>query len=193
MDTIVDVAVRIARLSTADAEEIRQLSLEGGHEIEAVLYSGGFLDHEEVDWLAQIAMQGYTEQDFDLFRRQWCLARICWSQKLFPQGAEVLPRTLIKHWAQRQSITLQQLLQSQNINTDCLTQAESMLDSGQLVIDSYSLTLKASSQAHGVERLGPELVLELLLAMGSPKIRGLAIGPNEIEQAALELLRSIDS
>ena len=138
MEPIVELAVALGRLSRLDSKELLSRHKTLDMDLEDLLHGGGYLDAEEYDWMTQIALQDYGIGDLEKFQRQWFLARVAWSENLFPKGAEVLPRLLLKNWAQRRSITLAKLVAEKGYSSECVFKASQLLAS-QLTICVHCL------------------------------------------------------
>jgi hypothetical protein len=129
MEPIVELALSIACMSQAEAELLFESYDKNTDELEDLLASHGYLDPDEYDWLAQMALQGYDAEELGKFQGQWLLARVAWSENLFPKGAEILPRLLLKNWAQRRILTLARLLEERGFSSECIFHASQLLAS----------------------------------------------------------------
>lgn len=123
MDPRLGLALSIGRVSRVDADEASARALELNLDVFEVLQGMGLVDAEEALWLEQIGMQGYNATQLEAMRGEWDLARVAWAARLFPRGAETLPRQLLRTWSQGDPSTLLTLHQERRLSSQGIEEA----------------------------------------------------------------------
>jgi hypothetical protein len=200
MVPIIELAVAVGRLSRRDSREIVERYSNAGIELETLLEEGGYLDRDEYDWLAQMALQGYDIEDLEKFQRQWFLAWVALSEGLLPSQAETLPRLLLKNWAQRRGLTLAKLLEEKGFSSESIFRASQLLAS-QLTICLNCLSVLRVRLGvrcpicQGGQKKDKDHVQQLwdLYRCLSTPNPGLNLNVDFLEQNALDLLKRFEN